>query len=364
MNLLITDFYGGMAGSTMSASYLAKGLAKRGHHVCVACAKGALLASLFEAKDKVKVFPLEIKGKLDFKAAKSLRKIVLEENIQLMDVQASKDRYIAAWSKWFYGVDVPIVYTRRQDPKSSLGALQRKFYVKSTEKIIVISEGLKEIFVQKGYPANHFHVIHNGIPAKRYEQWSDSQTQAFKAQFGIEEKDVVIGSVSRMKEQDQIIRAVKKMDNPAIKLLFAGIDKGSLDKVAQEVNLENEIIYAGMVPNEKVLNIYRLLDVNILASTMDGFGLVLVEAMAMNCPVIATRFGGIKDVIKDGENGFLFENNNIEELTDKIKQVLENQALRNRFIEAGKRTAFEEFTIDKTVEKHEAFFEELIAIKK
>lgn len=360
MNILITDFYGGMAGSTMSASYLAKGLAKRGHHICIACSKGALLETLFQAEDKVKVFPLEIKGKLDFKAAKALQKIVEEEKIDLIDVQASKDRYIAAWSKWFYGVKIPIVYTRRQDPKSSLGALQRKFYVKSTEKIIVISQGLKEIFVRKGYPENHLHIIHNGIPEKRFEQWSEKQMQEFRSQFGLTEKDIVIGSVSRMKEQDQIIRAVKLLNRPEIKLLFAGIDKGSLDAIIQEVDLTNEVIYAGMVPNEKVLNIYRLLDLNILASTMDGFGLVLVEAMAMGCPVIGTRFGGIKDVIQNEKNGFLFENNNIEELADKIRQVIEDKALKNRFIEAGKQTAFNEFTIDKTVEKHEAFFEGLI----
>ena len=56
----------------------------------------------------------------------------------------------------------------------------------------------------------------------------------------------------------------------------------------------------------------------------------------------------------------MFENNNIEELAKKIEQVLEDKALKKRFIEAGKQTAFEEFTIEKTVEKHEAFFERLL----
>jgi len=359
LNILLTDFYGGMAGSTMSVSYLAKGLTENGHNVTVVCPKNSVLEELLK-NTKVAIEAWKIKGKLDLNTAKKIKQLVVDKQIQLVDVQASKDRYVVAWAHWFYGLKIPIVYTRRQDPKSSLGSLQRKFYVASSDKIKVISHGLKDIFIKKGYPTEHLSVIHNGIDPKRYTQWSTQEVLTYKKQFDIQEHEVLIGAVSRLKEQTQILEAVKQLDNLNIVLLFAGIKTGILDDFANKIGLTNRIVYAGMVSNDKVLNIYHLLHINILASTMDGFGLVLLEAMAMECPVIGTRFGGIKDVIVHGENGFLFNDKDINTLTAQIQQLLNDNNLRRLFIENGKKTAFQTFTLNQTIQKHIQFYQNMI----
>ena len=176
--------------------------------------------------------------------------------------------------------------------------------------------------MKKGFPAQHLKVIHNGIPKSRYDDWSDEKTEEFRQLIQLKEGKKLIGCVSRPKEQEQIIQAVAFMKDPNIELVFAGVTSEFIDPLIEKHQLKNKVHVLGQINTQDILNVYRLLDLNILASTMDGFGLVLIEAMSMGCPVIATNFGGIPDVVTDGRNGYLFENGDIITLAEKIKSVL------------------------------------------
>ncbi len=97
-----------------------------------------------------------------------------------------------------------------------------------------------------------------------------------------------------------------------------------------------------------------------LCSITDGFGLVLVESMAMGIPVVATRFGGNINVVKEDKTGLLFEDNNLDELAEKISTAIHDQEKRQILIENGLVSAYQEFTIENTVNNYESFFEKLI----
>ena len=360
LRLLFITYQGGLAGSTNSIAYLAKGLAEKGHEVFVGCRQDMLIWDLLEGS-KAQRIPMTFKSKFDTENWRQIRDTVKKHRIQVINAQSSYDRYTAIFSKLRYNLKVEIVHTRRQNPLSAGGWLQKWFYVKNTAGIVVISEGLKTIFAEKGYPKNHLKVIHNGIPAERLTQWNEETVEKFRKQLKIKAGEKVIGCVSRFKEQPQIIEAVAQLNDPNIKLVFAGIEQNQLEPYVEQFGLKNEVICLGDVSGKEVLNLYRLFDINILASTMDGFGLVLIEAMAMKCPVIATNFGGIADVVQNGYNGFLFENGNITELSSKIKELLTNQATRDKFIENGLTTAFETFSMENTILNYEQYFYSLIA---
>ena len=80
----------------------------------------------------------------------------------------------------------------------------------------------------------------------------------------------------------------------------------------------------------------------------------------MGTPVVGTNFGGIKNVIKDGVNGLLYPNEQPSELAEKIRLLLEDKDLREQCITEGKKTALEEYSIERTISHYEAFFEQLI----
>lgn len=359
MRILFLTYQGDMAGSTNSIAFLAKGLANNGHEVFLGIRRESLLWQLVEGT-KVHRVAMTFAGKFDRTNWKQIRDIVRKHDIQIINAQSSHDRYTSIFAKWKYNLNVKIVHTRRQNPLSAGGWLQRQFYIRNTENIVVIAEGLKKIFVKKGYPEKHLVVIHNGIPIERYEQWSEEKVAALKAKLSFAPNAKIVGSVSRIKEQDQIIQAVAEMNDPSIELVFAGLERETIQPFIDQYRLKNKVHVLGKVSVEEVLNVYRVLDVNILASTMDGFGLVLLEAMAMECPVIATNFGGIPDVIQDGVNGFLFENNDIEGLKKLIRKVLDDQGTRTHLIENGNKTAFQKFTMEKTIANYEEYFQSLV----
>ena len=355
MNILITTYQGGMAGSTYSISFLARGLAEKGHHVIVAGKSGSLLFQLLQGSS-VQLVDLPFTSKIDRKTVRAIRDIVIAHDIQLINAQSSRDRYLTIFAKWFYRLNVKLVHTRRQKPLSIGGWLHNSFYIKGTDKIVVISDELRLMFIRHGFPKDHLHVIYNGTPREQY-QVSDSSVEGLRQRLAIDDHDVIIGCVARKKRQDQLIEALSYLDD-SWKVLFVGIEPGSLDEWVTKYQVKNEIIYAGQLTHQETLASYKLMDVDVLPSDMDGFGLVLVEAMAMGTPVIGTNFGGIKNVIKDGVNGLLY--NHPQELAEKIELIIKDKSLRQAFIKQGTETAFSEFSIEKTVDNYESFFQDLI----
>ncbi|WKN32040.1 glycosyltransferase family 4 protein [Porifericola rhodea] len=358
MRILLTTYQGGLAGSTHSIAFLAEGLANRGHQVYLAGKKDTRLFEKLK-NTAVHLVPMRFKSKLDMQTVKAIKELVEAEKIEVINAQSSKDRYLAIFAKWKYKLDVKLVHTRRQRPESIGGWLQNSFYIKGTDKIVVVSDELKNIFIQKGFPAEHLHVIYNGTPAEQYQNIDEQRVQELRNELALSSNDTVIGCVARMKEQDQLVKALPHLDEN-IKVVFAGIPEGSLDHYIKRYKVKQKVIYAGKLSHRDTLHLYKLLNVNVLPSTMDGFGLVLVEAMAMGTPVVATRSGGIVDVVDDGINGLLFENNNIPDLSKKIKTVLFDDEVRQSFIKNGKVTAFEKFSLDKTIDNYEKFFYELL----
>ena len=357
MNILLTTYQGGMAGSTYSISYLAKGLAERGHRVVVAGKAGTLLFQLLQ-NAPVQLIDLPFRSKVDWHTVRKLRDIVYEYDIQMINAQSSYDRYLTIFARWYYRLNVKVVHTRRNGPKSIGGWLHNTFYIRGTDRIIVTSNEQKRIFIKLGYPDHHLYVIHNGTPAENY-RIDEAEVTALRQRFDIHPTDVVVGCVSRMKQQDQLIAAMPYLD-PTIKVLFVGIEPGSLDEAVAQHAVTNQIVYTGKLDRADTIAAYRLMNVHVLPSDEEGFGLVVIEAMGTGTPSIGTNSGGIKDIIRDSVNGMLFTNYDAQDLAEKIRRVLEDASLRARLIENGKQTALHEFSIEKTVAHYEAFFQELI----
>jgi glycosyltransferase involved in cell wall biosynthesis len=357
MNILLLTCEGGIAGSTNSIAFLARGLAIKGHTVFVGCPQESLLASMF-ADSSVKVLPMTFRSKFDLQNMRQIRDAVKRYDIRIVNAQSSYDRYSSILARWFFKLPVKVVHTRRQPPKSIGGWLQNTFYVRGTDAIVTVSSSLKEVFVRHGIPGSHIKVIFNGMPPERYHQAEPERIAALRARFGIGPGDVVIGSVSRLKLQEQIVQSLVRID-ASVKVLFVGTPPGCFDKLAAKLKLPHTILYAGTVAPEEALAYFRLLTIQILASITDGFGLVLLEAMGQGVPVIGTRAAGICDVIEHDVNGLLFENGDVAGLAACINLILRDERKRAALIRNGVITATERFTIQKTIDNYEFFFREL-----
>ena len=357
MNLLFLTYQGDVAGSTNSIAYLSQGLAQRGHQVYMGCRKESLLYSMLQ-ESPVHLLPMEFKGKLDRKNMQQIRDAVHTYNIQLINAQSSADRYTSIFARWLYKLPAKVVHTRRNYPKSMGGWLQNTFYTKGTDKIVVNSPEMKRAFVKMGIAPEHLHVIYNGLPADRFQLLDPQKVEALRKQWNIDSNQQVIGFVGRQKNQQQLIAALPYLSEK-LSVIFVGIDETYLQEAIGTHQPKQRIICTGILPSEEAIQYFGLFDVKVLAS-LEGFGLVLVEAMGMGVPVIGTNAMGIKNVIEDGTSGLLFEEGNARDLADKIQLVLENEALRETLIRNGRHRALHTFSMENTIQAYEAFFSELI----
>lgn len=342
----------------MSVTYLAKGLAERGHRIHIACKRTSLLWQNLTGQVDVILHDVHFRSYLDLQAIKAIRKIVIENQIDLINAQGGKDRNLTILAKWVFRLNCKLVFTRRQRPRNEPW-FKRWFHTQGASKIVVVSEGLKLIFLSKGYDQNHLQVIYNGVSSTVIPKMDQLEIDLLKQQLGISGK--VVGCLSRKKIQEEIIYASKFLPEDYI-FLFIGIEEQELEDVIKEVRPVQPMLFLGLQSHHEALKYLQLMDVNILASHMEGFGLVLVESMLCEVPVIGSNFGGIPDVIVDGKTGFLFQNGNYKQLAEKIEKVLTDNELRTSFIENGKRTAVEKFSIENTVLAYESLFSDLLVL--
>ncbi len=359
MNILIVSEKAGIAGSTYSTAYLSIGLSKQGHQVFLACPDQSTLSQLVQ-NTGVRHIPMKIVSKIDRKNIRAMARIVREHQIDIINAQSSRDRYITILAKWLYKLPVKLVHTRRQLAKS-IGILgQSWFYEKGTDKIVAVSQGVKESLVKIGIRASHIKVIYNGTPPEKYASLDLEKTEKLRKKYNIQKDDIVLGSVSRLKKQHQILEALMPL-RQKVKVLFVGIDpQPAYQTIIRKFPIEHEVYFTGSVSGTEALHYYGLFTMKILASTIEGLSQSLLEAMALGVPVIATRVGGNPELIQNGQNGLLFDNNDIATLTKHIQQLIEKPEMRKMLAAHGRKTALEDFSIEKTVATYEQFFKNLL----
>ena len=347
-----------MAGSTNSIAYLSRGLAEKGHTVCVGIRRESLLWKLLEGSKAIRI-PMTFKGKLDTTNWKQIRDAVRQYDIQVINAQSSHDRYTSIFSKWRYRLPVKIVHTRRQMPLSMGGPLQNWLYNKKTAGIIAVSKQVKQGLVKLGIRENHITVIHNGTPKEKYDNIDHTYIQSLKKKFDIREGDFVIGCISRPKSQEQLLEALSLIGKP-VKVIFVGIKaEEKYTRYLENFKTKHQVYFEGDVSGDQVLNYYKLFDIKVLASIMEGLSQSLLEAMALGVPVIATAFAGNLDLIRDGENGLLFNDGDIDRLVTNIQQLRENKSLMGQLRENGYKTAYDQYSMENTIARYEKYFHQL-----
>lgn len=205
--------------------------------------------------------------------------------------------------------------------------------------------------------------INNGVEIPR--QVSEQEIQSLKNQFSIKEDDLVIGTVGRLfndhKKITDIIEAVHLLkDFDKIKLLIVGggKDEELIRKKVIELGVHENVIFTGY--QFDTAPFYKLMDVFCIASQREGFGLVAAEAMLHQLPVIATRVGGLQNVVVDGETGVLIQPHHPQEIAAAITRLYESADLREMFAANGYQRALENYTEERYVNDVIALYKDLL----
>lgn len=224
-----------------------------------------------------------------------------------------------------------------------------------TAATICVSNGVRASVLRLGIGGNRVEVIHNGIATER-----------FRCDTPIVERPpniVMAARFSRKKDQATLIRAARILVDRGWKgrLILAGggkrIHLRRCRDLARELGIEARVDFPGQV--DDLPGLYSQARVAALSSHREGFGLVLVEAMAAGCAVVASRIPGIVDVVRDGETGRLFQAGNAESAADFLEEALTGDETVQKRIAGGRQAADESFSVAAMARRYRSMIDSL-----
>jgi glycosyltransferase involved in cell wall biosynthesis len=214
-----------------------------------------------------------------------------------------------------------------------------------------------------GVPAARAIVIPNGIDAARL---SAAPAGALRVALGIADDAIVIGCVGSLivrKGVDVVLEAMAGLDRAAdIRLVVAGDgpERHALEQRAQGLGIAERVHFLGHC--EAPSEVYRALDLLVLASRQEAFGLVLLEAALFDVPSIATSVGGIPDVVVDGQTGVLVPPGDGRALGAAVRALVADPGRRRRLGHAAGRRVREHFLVERMAADVQALYEGLLAL--
>lgn len=366
-----------LGGMEVHIRDLANGLAFKGVDVHIITSKITNRPSLVK-NDSVTYYFIDAKPrffreKYYYKVSKFFQKLDKKENFDVVHSQSVIAAGLIRYAKYkgnlivtSHGTAMNEIRTILEGRKKWNSFLTIPFFLKSyllderplykrASSIIAVSPTIKQnISDQHNIPIERIQVVLNSIDKEKFSPQEKRPVAVLRGfDSGKETILVSVGNIRRIKGYQYIIEMMHQYNESNLKLIMVGegADLKWMKNLAKTYNLENKIFFAGKVSDSELIEIYNTADIFILPSVWhsEAFGIVNIEAMACGLPVLASRIGGIPDVVEDGKTGLLFKPGDISDMIAKVQLVQKNSKLRAKLIENGLATVEKKYTLNKMV---------------
>jgi len=369
-----------ISGSGINTFLTMRGMDRRIFRAELACAPEGRLIDLVMSHDmKVRTFNNLVQPLHPLKDLMALMNLIcfLKKNpYHIVHTHNSKAGLLGRLAAKLAGTNV-IIHTvhgfafHDQEPPSRqiLFRNLERFASHWCDKMIFISQPLIDWALRERIVCEEKTVrVYSGIEPDLFHPTTRDIKNRIRKKWKLKQNDAVIGIVSKLwdgKGHAVLINAFKELKKEIknVRLLIVG--EGYLyDELVRMVDmhrLKDSVQFTGFQAD--VPEIIATFDVAVLPSFFEGMGRVLLEAMAMEKPVVASRVGGIPDLVEHGINGFLVRPGNVEELTGALKKILGDKRLAGRMGKEGRKRVKEQFSADVMVQSIEKVYRDLLAMK-
>jgi glycosyltransferase involved in cell wall biosynthesis len=307
----------------------------------------------------------------DVMALFSLYRLLAKERPTIVHTHTSKAGLLARLAAKGAGVPIIVHTPHGHVFFGYFGAFKTKIFIllerlasHITDKIVALTQREKEDYLLfKITDEEKLAIINSGIDLEKFKQPPFPLKRNFKKELGIPENALIVGTVGRLvpvKGPEFLIEAARRIipKYPNVFFVFMGDGylRRDLERKTSEMGIRENVIFLGW--RNDAPKIISLFDIFVLPSLNEGMGRVLVEAMALGKPIVASNIGGIPDLVIHGKNGFLAPPKNSEELARYIRILLEDRERREKMGLAGKESV-SNFSKEKMVEKIAELYEKL-----
>ena len=231
------------------------------------------------------------------------------------------------------------------------------------DRVVAVSSDIEKVLIGM-YGSNRVSCIHNGIDLEAVRV--TTSREAFRRKWQIPEDAVVIGTVGRLVpvkghaillDATRILQA--SIGNVALVLVGDGPLRKDLEANAKRLGPEKSVIFAGQ--QDQSYDFMNMMDVFVLPSLHEGIPMVVLEALALQRPVVATRVGGIPEVIEHGQTGFLAEPSDASSLARLLQRLVEDLPMAVSIGKAGRTRVEEKFTARTMAGKTAELYEQVLS---
>ena len=332
IRVLMVDSERTWRGGEAQLRLLIKGLLEEGVEVELAAPPGS---EIYERTREVGVpfHPVSIGGGLDAVSAWRLRAVIRRRGYHVVHSHASHAHsvaYMACAAIASHRRPFQVV-SRRVDFAVATNSLSGLKYRHGADLYLAISSGVRDVLIECGISPGRIRLVPSGIDLDKFTRVRANDY--VKNEFGIGDGTMVVGNVAALaphKSQSDFIRAARIVADsfPGTRFLIVGEGKlrRSLESLVRDLGLGNDVVLTGF--REDPLEILSTFTCFVLSSSLEGLGTSVMDAQAMGVPVVATRTGGVPDIVEDGVTGLLVPPRDPVALAAAIGRMLDDESLR------------------------------------
>jgi glycosyltransferase involved in cell wall biosynthesis len=344
----------GFAGGETQVLGLTLGLRRRGHHAELACDPHGRLWERARG-DGVECHPLPIRNALDFAAGMRLRQILGRRSYDVVHFHTSRAHSMAPFAR---GRASALVVTRRMDYRPN--RLFAPFlYNRAVDAVAAISNRVADALGAAGVSRDRLRIIPSGVDCAHFRRASSSEREAARLRLGVGSDEMLVGTVGMLEERKghryllEAMATLKRIRGDASRFKCAiagdGAMRDELSRLARQLGIADEIIFLGMVGDSRQL--LDALDIFVFPSLSEGLGVALLEAMACGLPVIASRVGGVVDIVEDGRSGLLVLPGEVASIAEALAKLANDKSQQLQLGSAATVRVVENFSMDAMTRK-------------
>ncbi|MFZ5648384.1 MAG: glycosyltransferase [Bacillota bacterium] len=317
----------------------------------------------------IKAHSIPMRHKLDFGIVTKLRDLILEEKIDLVHTHGVRANLVGRLAARMAGVDTIVTTVHSllvQDYPDLFSRLANTFIEKAsrglTTHFIAVSGGLQKALIQQGIPEKKITVIYNGLNPQFFQNTGIPGQWRKKAGFspGIP-LVAIVGRLHPVKGHRYFLRSaaeiLKVRNDVHFLVVGSGPERESLEEYTRELGISDHVTFTGFVSD--VTELMPDLNLLIVPSLWEGFGLTALEAMAVGVPVVATSVGGLPEIVDHGTTGLLVPPADEAGLTRGIAWMLDHPQEAVEMAAAAKSVVEKKFMASAMARKTEELYRRL-----
>jgi len=319
-------------GGEQQIAYLIQELKNKGVQNVVLCKTGSDFESFCKEHD-IDFYTSPFSSNLDLLSSIKLKTICRIENPDIIHTHSSRSHSTALYACWL-GIKTPLVVSRRVDFPIKTGW---KYNSTAVKRIICVSDFIRQIVIPKIRQTAKCITIHSGIDINKF---NDSKNKSLLREYGFKESFKAVGNTSAIADHkdyftfvDAAEWIIKDRMDVAFFIIGNGPLKNDINEYILSKGLENNIIMTGF--RNDITDILPALDCFLMTSKTEGLGTSLLDSIAAGVPVVATRGGGIPEIIIHEKTGLLSEIGDSRDLGEQVKRILDNEDLADALVSGG-----------------------------